>query len=230
MLDTKSKAKKTSKRTTKKSSAKKKKATKKKTKTDGFSLKTQTAGLEEGNTEKPLPKKKKAPRKTKKATASNEESVDEIASSPKEASFDKSLNFDDSDDGQTKYMDGELEEISDNLDEFVDPNKLVVELSKSLMRKIIQQSKDEGISVGDFVGELISEGVVLRAWEIVERKGQMRNPQSVPSGNRNNINNSNNRNQRKNHRGGVSHGRYQAIMDDKATFLEYVRNQERNRR
>lgn len=116
---------------------------------------------------------------------------------------------------------------------------LEVMLSKSLLRKITAQAKDEGISIIDYVGELISEGVVLRAWEIVEKKGQMRSPQTSPTGNsrgpqggqsRNSSGNSSGARNKKNGHRGMSHVRYQSIMDDKATFLEYVRNQERNRR
>jgi hypothetical protein len=81
---------------------------------------------------------------------------------------------------------------------------------------------------------LLAEGVVLRAWEIVERKNQMRGSHSgsqASHGGRSGNHNSRNHNRHnKNSRGGMSHGRYQSIMDDKATFLEYVRNQERSRR
>ncbi|MFW7377915.1 MAG: hypothetical protein ACOH5I_03785 [Oligoflexus sp.] len=113
---------------------------------------------------------------------------------------------------------------------------LKVKLSRSLLKKIQQQAEDEGLSIEDFVTELLAESVVLRAWEIVERKNQMRNPASASPNHRsghsqNNNNNNQNRGPRGNkHRGGMSHGRYQSIMDDKATFLEYVRNQERSRR
>ena len=119
-------------------------------------------------------------------------------------------------------------------------NTLSIKLSAALCRKIRSQAEDEGIEVEDFVTELLAEGVVLRAFEIVERKNQMRNPSvgpivnrsgnNQPSGNsRGNIHSGSGGNQRKGHRG-MSHGRYQSIMDDKATFLEYVRNQERSRR
>lgn len=112
-----------------------------------------------------------------------------------------------------------------------DPNTITVKLSHSLIKKITRQAEEEGISVNDFASELLSEGVVLRAWEILERKNQMRGP-SGPSqgGHGRSQQNRGSGGRQKGHRGGMSHGRYQAIMDDKATFLEYVRNQERSRR
>ncbi len=113
-------------------------------------------------------------------------------------------------------------------------NLLGIKLSQSLLKKLKQQAADEGLSLEDFVAELLAESVVLRAWEIVERKNQMRgssnshNHNSSSSGQRSG-NHQQGRGNRKGHRG-MSHGRYQSIMDDKATFLEYVRNQERSRR
>ena len=147
---------------------------------------------------------------------------------------------------QSEFLDdGEYPSVDQN----TDAKEFVVRISQSLRRKISRQAHDEGLSTEEFVAELLAEGVVVRAWEIVERKNQMRglpsNPQTSNRGsnNSNNSNNSNsnsnsnsnqygrNQNNRKpNHRGGMSHTRYQSIMDDKATFLEYVRQQERNRR
>jgi len=122
---------------------------------------------------------------------------------------------------------------------------LRLRLSQSLTKKLKEQAADEGISLEEFVGELLAESVVLRAWEIVERKNAMKgHSQQGPGVNQrpnNNNNNSNNQgggnrggqrgnNQsNKGHRG-MSHVRYQTIMDDKATFLEYVRSQEKARR
>ncbi|MCX6131722.1 MAG: hypothetical protein NTX25_22010 [Proteobacteria bacterium] len=122
--------------------------------------------------------------------------------------------------------------------------QLHIKLSRSLTRKLKDQAADEGIGLDEFISELLSESVVLRAWEIVERKNQMKggpalgNTRSNHSGNgqqQNRHNNSMNSNQRNNsnkssgHRG-MNHSRYQNIMEDKASFLEYVRSQERNRR
>ena len=104
---------------------------------------------------------------------------------------------------------------------------LTLRVSKSLMSKIKEQAEEEGISCDELVVEYLSEAVTLRAWEIMEKKSQMRMSHNLPQ-----RNNSGNRNQRGkgNQRSGMSQGRYQTIMDDKASFLEYVRNQERNRR
>jgi predicted DNA binding CopG/RHH family protein len=112
-----------------------------------------------------------------------------------------------------------------------DPNSITVKLSQSLIKKIARQAEEEGISVNDFASELLSEGVVLRAWEILERKNQLRGSSaSSQGGHGRSQQNRGSGGRQKGHRGGMSHGRYQAIMDDKATFLEYVRNQERSRR
>ncbi|HYX34090.1 MAG: hypothetical protein M3Q07_12125 [Pseudobdellovibrionaceae bacterium] len=115
--------------------------------------------------------------------------------------------------------------------------QLRVKLSKTLVRKLREQAADEGVTLDEFVTELLSEGVVLRAWEIVERKNQMKG--GAPIGNnrgngpnaQQNRNGQNNQGQRgnKGHRG-MNHSRYQTIMEDKGAFMEYVRGQERNRR
>lgn len=120
-----------------------------------------------------------------------------------------------------------------------EPERLQLALSRSLLRKLKEQAADEGISLDEFVSELLAESVVLRAWEIVERKNAMKgnnpmgggnnNPRNPNNNNRNNNNNNQQGRGNKGHRG-MNHQRYQSIMDDKASFLEYVRNQERNRR
>lgn len=114
--------------------------------------------------------------------------------------------------------------------------QLRVKLSKSLVRKLREQAADEGIGLEEFVTELLSESVVLRAWEIVERKNQMKGGQPPMGNNRGNgpHNSQQNRNGQ-GHRGnkghrGMNHSRYQTIMEDKGAFMEYVRGQERNRR
>lgn len=121
----------------------------------------------------------------------------------------------------------------------VEPEFLQIKLSRALIRKLKDQAADEGISLEEFVCELLAEGVVLRAWEIVERKNQMKgNPGGQPMGNnrgnsgnvagQNNGNRGGNRGN-KGHRG-MNPMRYQNIMEDKASFLEYVRSQERKGR
>lgn len=114
-------------------------------------------------------------------------------------------------------------------------------LSKALMVKLKRQAKSEGVSMEALATELISEGAVLRAWEIVERKGHLRDASANQSGNSYGGNgNGGGGNQRRGngnrqHKNGNGNGnsrnmnkqRYNAIMDDKANFLEYVRNQEK---
>lgn len=123
----------------------------------------------------------------------------------------------------------------------VEPEVLQIKLSRALIRKLKDQAADEGISLEEFVTELLAESVVLRAWEIVERKSQMKGNSggnSQPMGN-NRGNNGNsagpNNSGRGGNRGNKGHRgmnpmRYQAIMEDKASFLEYVRSQERKGR
>jgi hypothetical protein len=125
-----------------------------------------------------------------------------------------------------------------------DDSKLEIRLSRSLLRKIKDQALDEGLPLEEFVAELLSESVVLRAWEIVERKNQMRQSGGSSQGSQNRSSaHGNSHYQNQNHHGnqhhgrqhhrknrGMNHGRYQSIMDDKASFIEYVRNQERSQR
>jgi hypothetical protein len=123
---------------------------------------------------------------------------------------------------------------------------LTIRISKELQAKLKYQAEDEGITLHEYISELLAEGAVLRAWEIVERKAQMRGVHNGPShpqqqnqrhngngnghgGRRNDrFNGANNNNNNSNRR--MSNNRYQSIMDDKASFLEYVRSQERQGR
>jgi hypothetical protein len=129
-------------------------------------------------------------------------------------------------------------------------SQLTLKLSQSLMRKLQHKAQVEGVSVEDLAGELISEGVMLRAWEIMEKKTAMRGvPQGggVPQNFRNNNNNNQqqqprfgfrnqnnfsrnrsnqNSNQENGSQGGGRQG-YRNIMEDNANFMEYVRSQEK---
>jgi hypothetical protein len=116
------------------------------------------------------------------------------------------------------------------------PSKqLNLRVSTSLYRKIQGKAQQEGIPMEEFVKELISEGIVLRAWEIMEKKATMRGGHS-PQGNGGGF--SNNRNGGRQNAGkGRARGQGQKrnnnfnnIMEDSANFLEYVRNQERKKR
>jgi len=124
---------------------------------------------------------------------------------------------------------------------------LKVDLSSALLARLRSQAEEDGLSLEDYVRELLAESVTLRAFEIIEKRFQMRggNPSPAPmnrnsnqghgqQGNNGRHNNNNNGGRRpdrgNNRRGNMSQQRYQTIMDDKATFLEYVRSQERQQR
>ncbi len=128
---------------------------------------------------------------------------------------------------------------------------LNLRLPKSLYNRLRHMAGDEGVSLEDLAFELISEGSVIRAWEIVEKKSTMRsgsgNQQGNQQGNPNNSggsfryrqnrngggggggggqrrSNNNNNNNNNNRRSGPN---IHKLMEDKASFLEYVRNQEK---
>lgn len=128
------------------------------------------------------------------------------------------------------------------------PN-LQVRLSEALLQKMKHSAQDEGISLEAFATELLSEGVVLRAWEIVQRNSAMRgNATGASQGqgfrpNQYNGNGNQGGGNGPRHQGGNSYGGggggannnrpgrgNNAWMEDKAAFLEYVRNQEKRRR
>jgi hypothetical protein len=113
-------------------------------------------------------------------------------------------------------------------------------------------AREEGVSIDELISELLAEGVVLRAFEIVERKHTMRggsqqhrNPQNgnvngnVGHGNtqqgsqqqRSQFQQGGNRQaQKKLQRQARQHANAMDLLQDKAAFLEYVRNQEKKRR
>ena len=156
------------------------------------------------------------------------------AESVAEGALDHNHN-DDADDGQPQ-------------DSYDYTQQLGLALSRSLHRKVVQLARDEGVTVEEFVSELVAEGVVIRAWEIAERKSAMRggqgnypsnnnsgSRQSQPQGGMPQRNSSGgggggggHNSNRKGYRG-MSQNRYQNIMEDKASFVEYVRSQERKR-
>ena len=177
---------------------------------------------------------------THKRPAQEEESPPPIeaaaaaaAESVAEGALDHNHN-DDADDGQPQ-------------DSYDYTQQLGLALSRSLHRKVVQLARDEGVTVEEFVSELVAEGVVIRAWEIAERKSAMRggqgnypsnnnsgSRQSQPQGGMPQRNSSGggggggHNSNRKGYRG-MSQNRYQNIMEDKASFVEYVRSQERKR-
>ncbi len=125
---------------------------------------------------------------------------------------------------------------------------LSLQVSKALRKRLEHSAREEGISVEDLASELLAEGLVLRAWEIVERKSAMRgggNPQQQQQRQGNNRqghhgggNNKQGHGGGNNKHGGggrmnkrhAAHATSLNLMEDKAAFLEYVRNQERKQR
>ena len=104
-----------------------------------------------------------------------------------------------------------------------------VTVSFSLYKKLLSQAEEEGISLDEYVGEILTEGCVVRAWEInalnvnntaynSNNKGNFRPQGQRPGGFRNN----------KGKKPG-SHITYEDIMNDKASFLEYVRRKDKRR-
>jgi hypothetical protein len=153
-------------------------------------------------------------------------------------------------------------EVDDHL-ELVDapeplPENLTIRISKALHRKLRDNAREEGVTIDEMISELLAEGVVLRAFEIVERKHTMRggNQQQhrnlqnsnvngnvsgnvAPHGNtqqgshqhRNQFQQGGNRQaQKKLQRQARQHANAMDLLQDKAAFLEYVRNQEKKRR
>lgn len=136
---------------------------------------------------------------------------------------------------------------------------LALRLSVPLHAKLIAQARDESLSVESLALEMLAESVVLRAWEIVERKNAMRGQNQSQPPNQRNLNNrpprsgshgessfnhsgngpyhnsnthpnNNSQGQPRDQRGGYRRP-HQGWKDDQSQFLEYVRNQEkRNRR
>ena len=134
---------------------------------------------------------------------------------------------------------------------------LTVKISRQLHLKLMRSAQEEGVNLEALVQELLAEGATLRAWEIIERKQAMRSggaataggqhaagnrPFNAPyqNGNGNSRHANGNRpvgagnGARHNHNRSGGNGRGQmnpnAWMEDKAAFLEYVRNQEKQRR
>lgn len=99
-------------------------------------------------------------------------------------------------------------------------------LSRALARKVQQKAVDEGVAPEELLCELVAEGLVLRAWEIMERKSTMRGgrPQNFNQKGGNRYREQKNR--RSFNRGNRAE-KGTAILEDRAAFLEYVRSQEK---
>lgn len=122
-----------------------------------------------------------------------------------------------------------------------------LKLTRALHLKLSTMAREEGVSLEQLVQELLAEGATLRAWEIIERKSAMRGAgQGQGNGNRpfgNGGYGNQGGHRQGGNQGGHRHGGPQgpgqggrpargnnAWMEDKAAFLEYVRNQEKRRR
>lgn len=154
-------------------------------------------------------------------------------------------------------MEMQDDEANEGLDETPEPlpETLTIRVSKILHRKLRDNAREEGVTIDELISELLAEGVVLRAWEIVERKHTMRggnqgnfnrNQQNgnvngnVASGNTQQGNQQhrnqfqqqggNRQAQKKLQRQARQHANAMDLLQDKAAFLEYVRNQEKKRR
>ena len=103
-------------------------------------------------------------------------------------------------------------------------------LSRALARKVQQKAADEGVKPEELLCELVAEGLVLRAWEIMERKSTMRGGGGSRPQNFNQK--GGNRYREQKNRRGFSRGHRaekggSALLEDRAAFVEYVRNQEK---
>lgn len=125
-----------------------------------------------------------------------------------------------------------------------EPSYVAVKLSKALKSRLVYKAESEGLTVSEFCEELLAEGMVLRAWEIMERKATLKqdsgNGTNRPNSNNRHHNNnqnfkhknnSNQNNNRRPHNNNLRHNKNQSnfnnkMMDDKATFMEYLRKQE----
>lgn len=132
-------------------------------------------------------------------------------------------------------------------------SELTLKLSESLVQRLKQKANAEGVAIEEFASELLSEGLVLRAWEIMERKSALRQPaqsnarqgggapqrfnNSFRGNNQSGGNFNGNRPRQPNNSQGHNQGQgnrrnnnnFKNIMEDNASFLEYVRNQEKRK-
>ena len=131
-------------------------------------------------------------------------------------------------------------------------NIINISISGSLKRKLADSAKKEGLSLENLACELISEGLVLRAWEIVEQKkflapnSQQNRFKKVNNLQRKNYGNmnqkSNQQDQRQYHQMRTNYSKknnyepsrnssvssFDPNNTDQASFIEYIRNQEKN--
>ena len=113
-----------------------------------------------------------------------------------------------------------------------DEATLKITVSRSFASKLKRTAQEEGLSLDDLATELLTEGLVIRSWEIVERKLTMRGETGNQNNNQNRGNNNFRRNNHHKHggQGGKRPGFNNNVLDDRASFIDYVRNQNPNRR
>lgn len=112
-------------------------------------------------------------------------------------------------------------------------NAIQIRLSETLRTKVSELAEEEGISPEELIQEMVSEATTLRAFDQWEKRQHLRgnSPQMGNSQNHGNGhgngNNNNRRGNRNRNRKNMNHSRYQNLMEDNSSFLEYVRNQEK---
>jgi predicted RNase H-like HicB family nuclease len=114
------------------------------------------------------------------------------------------------------------EELPPPVDGVEFSGELSVKISPSLHRELSFFSKQQDMDLDQLAGEILSAGLTLR---LLGNRQYQRNQKS--NGYEKNGRKTNNRNRRRNARGGKD---YFDIMDDKASFMEYVRGLEGNTR
>ncbi len=136
----------------------------------------------------------------------------------------------------SKVEEEKTAELKDAQESLPPPEKetsLTLKMSQALKKRLIEKSHDEGISVEAFAAELLTEGLISRIWELRDKRP---GPQQGHQGHQGHYQGSNQRhNDRQHHGNKPPHRRggrdqYFNIMDDKASFIDYVRNLDKKKR
>jgi|GEM_PF-1218009 len=161
--------------------------------------------------------------------------------SEQDENLDESENIGNRSDDDDAEVQAHREQVRQMQSKQPESYTLNVRMSETLYKKIQQVARDEGVSTDDFACELLAEGIVLRAWEIVEKKSAMRggNMGNQPQNNQRHGHNKGgghqgqgggNRGRGGHHKGRGNYSSSMNLLEDKAAFLEYVRNQEKRGR
>jgi predicted RNase H-like HicB family nuclease len=108
---------------------------------------------------------------------------------------------------------GRLPPAIDGGDDGVASGEITARVSRSLHRELLWQAKNDGVDPAQLLGELVAQALEARR---ARAGGGAPRRSHDDRGNRGD----------RNDRGGRGDARYQSIMEDKATFLEYVRGLE----